>query len=108
MSGESGLMQEPSPWQPENDKVHLAVLGKTGEEAGELVSALFRCVIQGVDGKHPVTGKSNRDWLQDELADVLAGIHLTVDRFNLDYAEITRRCEMKKQHKRKWYKLIKE
>lgn len=100
------LMREPSPWQPENDKLYLAVLGKLGEEVSELGGAIFRCIIQGVDGKHPVTGKANLIQVQEEIADVLAGIHLTIERFDLDTAEITRRCEMKKKHKRAWHKMV--
>ena len=100
------LMQDPSPWQPENDKLHLAVVGKLGEEASELSSACHRCSIQGVDGKHPVTGKSNREWLQDEIADVLAGCAIAIEHFNLDLTEIMERREMKRKHKKAWHGLI--
>lgn len=96
-----------SPWQPENNKLHLAVLGKLGEELGELTSAVFRCVIQGVEGKHPVTGKANLDQLQDEVADVIAGLDLLVERFELDRIEIALRAETKKAHKREWHKMVK-
>lgn len=99
-------MQEPSPWQPEDNKLHLAVLGKLGEEVNELGSAIFRCVIQGVDGVHPETGKKNLTQLQDEIGDVLAGIDLTIERFRLNPREIHRRKERKKAHKRAWHKLI--
>lgn len=102
------LMQEPSPWQPENNKVHLAVLGKLGEEANELSGSLFRCVIQGVEGKHPVTGKPNLEQVQDEVADVLAGIEILIARFRLDWAEIDERKQMKKAHKLAWHGLIRE
>lgn len=102
------LMQEPSPWQPEDDKLHLAVLGKLGEEVNELGSAIFRCVIQGVHGRHPVTGEPNLHKLRDEIADVLAGIDLAIARFELDPVYIEERAVMKKQHKRKWHKMIKQ
>jgi len=101
------LMQEPSPWQPENNKLHLAVLGKLGEEAAELAKAIFRCIIQGVDGTHPVTGKHNLDELRDEIADVRAGIELAIERFNLDQNKILVRAEIKKRHKRKWHTTVK-
>lgn len=100
------LMQDPSPWQPENNKLHLAVLGKLGEEVCELGSAIFRCVIQGVEGTHPVTGKPNLEQLQDEIADVIAGTELTIERFGLDEAEIYTRVAMKMAHKRAWHKLV--
>jgi NTP pyrophosphatase (non-canonical NTP hydrolase) len=101
-------LKPPSPWQPENNKLHLAVLGKLGEETNELGSAIFRCVIQGVDGVHPVTGKHNLEALQDEIADVLAGIDIAIDRFGLSALAIHSRRVMKVAHKLDWHKLIKE
>lgn len=100
------LLQEPSPWQPENDKLHLAVLGKLGEEICEAGGAIFRCVIQGVDGKHPVTGKPNLEQLQDEIADVLAGVELAIERFGLDKTQIEVRKAFKKEHKKAWHQMI--
>jgi NTP pyrophosphatase (non-canonical NTP hydrolase) len=100
------LMQEPSPWQPENDKLHLAVLGKLGEEVCELGSAIYRCIIQGIDGEHPVTAKTNREWLEEEIADVSAGIELAIERFGLNRRKIANRALEKKRHKKAWHKLV--
>ena len=101
-------MNPPSPWQPENGKVNLAVLGKLGEELCELGAAINRCIIQGVDEKHPVTGKPNKEWLEDEVADVGAGLEIIISHFNLDMGRMDERYEMKKEHKLAWHKLIKE
>lgn len=55
----------PSDWQPITNKHDLAVLGKLGEEATELGSAIFRCIIQGLNEREPTTGKVNRQWLEE-------------------------------------------
>lgn len=63
-------LRDASPWRAEPDPVKLAILGKFAEELGELTAAVARCIIQGVDGVHPVTGKPNIDWLFEEMVDV--------------------------------------
>jgi hypothetical protein len=103
-----GTMKPPSPWQPENGKVNLAVLGKLNEEANELGAVTARCIIQGIDGQEPVTKKPNRQWLQEEIADVMAGCELAVKRFGLDWEAIHARMDMKKAHKLAWHELIRE
>ena len=94
-----------NPWHPMTDTVDLKHLGKLGEEAGELGSAVARCIIQGVDEAHPVTGKVNREWLEDEIADVLANIELTVNRFDLDNGRINRRAVAKLEQLRAWHEM---
>ena len=98
-------LRDASPWHPMTDKVALKHLGKLAEEAAELCSAIARCIIQGVDEAEPVTGKINREWLEDELADVKAGMELTVEHFGLDSSRIGERAERKKKHLRQWHKL---
>lgn len=93
----------PSDWQPITDKHDLAVLGKLGEEACELGSALFRCVIQGIDEREPKTHKVNRQWLEEEVADVLALATLAVQRLGLDMAAIERRRDRKIAYKGPWF-----
>ena len=75
-------------------------LGKLGEEVNELGSAISRCIIQGIDECDPVTGKQNRQWLQDEIADVLANIELVREHFGLGSDAISLRVEKKKHHLR--------
>lgn len=60
-------LRDASPWRAEPNPVFLAILGKLGEELGELQAAVSRCIIQGVDGAHPVTEKPNKDWLEEEM-----------------------------------------
>lgn len=96
-------LRDANPWHPITDAVDLKHLGKLGEEAGELVSAASRCTIQGIDEREPVTGKINREWLEDEIADVRANSELVIQRFNLDEARIAARAEKKKRYLRLWH-----
>lgn len=98
-------LRDANPWHPITDTVDLKHLGKLGEEAGELGSAVSRCVIQGLDEAEPVTGKVNRQWLEDEIADVRAGSELAIERFGLDEDRIRARAERKKAHLRQWHAL---
>jgi hypothetical protein len=91
------------PWHPITDPVQLKYLGKLGEEVCEGGSAIFRCIIQGIDESEPTTGKVNREWLEDEIADILAGIHLLREHFNLDTTHIEERKERKIKLLREWH-----
>jgi NTP pyrophosphatase (non-canonical NTP hydrolase) len=92
-----------NPWLPMKDPVDLKHLGKLLEELGECTSAVSRCVIQGIDECEPSTGKSNRQWLREEIADVLCGFELCIERFGLDRTAIERRKERKKLEQRAWH-----
>lgn len=96
-------LKDPSPWHPMKDPVDLKTLGKFVEELGECVAATSRCVIQGIDEAEPVTGKINRTWLEDEIADVYAGLSLTVDRFGLNTVRIRARMQRKIEHLKQWH-----
>lgn len=95
-----------SPWQPETNKIKLAVLGKLSEELGELTAIVSRCIIQGIDEDDPITGIINRVYLEDELADVLAGIFIVMKHFDLDDQAIMVRRAEKVELKLEWHKLI--
>lgn len=91
------------PWHPITDAQDLKTLGKLAEELGECSAAVARCIIQGVDGLEPTTGKVNRQWLQDELADVLANIGLVTIRFDLDHEAIDARVSFKAELLAAWH-----
>ena len=80
-----------NPWHPITDSVDLKHLGKLGEELNECGAAVSRCIIQGIDEAEPVTGKVNREWLEDEIADVMANLTLVMQRFDLDVTRIMAR-----------------
>lgn len=92
----------PSPWQPETSQHKLAVLGKLAEEGTEVATAAVRCIIQGIDEREPVTGKLNREWLEDEIADVLAQIERATHELDLDSERILHRANTKYTYTRKW------
>jgi NTP pyrophosphatase (non-canonical NTP hydrolase) len=96
-------LREPNPWHPITVPIDLKHLGKLSEEAGELCAAISRCIIQGVDEREPVTGKQNAEWLEDEIADVMANMHLVVTHFQLDIVRILERKQKKEMHLRKWH-----
>lgn len=96
-----------SDWQPTTNKVDLAYLGKTGEELGELVTAIFRCIIQGVTEKEPATGKPNKTWLEDEVADVQMMLGHMTPHFALDTTRIAERRQRKHDFKAPWFNALK-
>lgn len=96
-------LRDANPWHPMTNSVDLKTLGKLNEELNECGAATARCMIQGVDEAEPVTGKINREWLEDEIADVYAGLSLTVDRFGLNTARIRARMLRKIEHLKQWH-----
>jgi|SRR4051812_1190998 hypothetical protein len=102
---DADTLRDANPWHPITDKVDLKHLGKLGEELNECGSAVARCIIQGVDEREPVSGKLNREWLQDEIADVQANIDLVIARFNLDEEAMAERAARKMSYLRQWHDL---
>lgn len=95
--------QLPAPWHPMTNARDIKTLGKLQEELGEAISAASRCLIQGIMERDPETGELNRDWLQDELADVMANISMTVERFGLDKEAMQARSLRKYQFQTIWH-----
>jgi len=92
-----------NPWHPMSDPVDLKHLGKLLEELGELTAAVSRCLIQGIDEKEPVTGKVNREWLEDEISDVKANLWLVEVQFSLNTANILNRAQRKMENLKTWH-----
>lgn len=59
-------------WEPDADPHQARRIGKTSEEVCELGSVLARISIQGLHAIDPSSGKTNRQRLLEETADVLA------------------------------------
>ncbi len=97
-----------SKWIPEQSPKALAHLGKLGEECCELGKSLFRSIIQGIDGTDPKDGESNREKIQDEIADVLALADLNIEMLDLDREAIDERRAAKLRHKRAWLAMLDE
>jgi hypothetical protein len=96
----------PSPWQPERDPLSIAVLGKMLEEVNELGAALSRCLIQGIDEQEPQTGYPNRNWLEDEMADITATGYLLMTHFHLRSSRMEERCQNKIHFLLNWHAMI--
>lgn len=92
----------PSPWTPETSQHRLAVLGKLAEEGTEVATAAVRCIIQGIDEREPVTGKLNREWLEDEIADIRAQTNLAIAALELDEWRIHQRVMAKMAYTGSW------
>jgi hypothetical protein len=95
-----------SDWQPITNKADLAHLGKLGEEICECGASIFRCIIQGIDESEPETGKLNKEWLEDELADVIALAEFAINRFRLDRQRIGLRAAKKTAYKAPWFERL--
>lgn len=97
-----------NPWRPMSAPIDLKHLGKLAEELGECGAAVARCLIQGIDEAEPVTGKVNREWLEDEIADVLANFELVGAHFGLDAERIVERAKSKIERLRAWHAMLSE
>ena len=97
-----------NPWTPMAKPIDVKHLGKLAEELSEAGSAVARCLIQGIEESEPVTHKPNRQWLEDELADVLANIDLVTSHFHLDFERMRMRIEAKKSHLRGWHSMLED
>lgn len=95
-----------NPWLPMTRPIDLKHLGKLGEELGEAAAAVSRCIIQGIDERAPVTGKLNKEWLEDEIADVIANFDLVADHFGLDRDRIEARGKAKCERLRTWHAML--
>lgn len=95
-----------NPWRPMVRAIDKKHIGKLIEELGEATSAAGRCLIQGIDEQEPVTHKSNRQWLEEELADVTANIELVIEHFGLDSSRMMERIQRKKIHLRGWHSML--
>lgn len=100
------LTKPPSNWQPIIDRYTLAILGKLSEEVSELGAATSRCIIQGIDESEPNTGKINRIWLEQEIADVMVMTTIAITRLDLDNNEILKRFERKISYLESWFDFL--
>lgn len=94
------------PWNPETDRVRLALLGKLLEELGEATQIAARCIIQGIDGIDPDDCTINRIVLEAELADVFAAASLVIKAFELTESAIAFRAERKSEHLLLWHEKL--
>lgn len=104
-----GKPPDPSPWiPPEFDPLTRKALNKLGEENSELTTVLFRIQNQteGLDAIIPGETKTNRQWLEEEIADVFATSALAVKHLKLDMPFIEERVKKKTVYLEKWYMML--
>lgn len=93
------------PWVPMSKPKDVKILGKTLEEVNELGSALSRCLIQGINEQHTDGNKTNKQWLEQEIGDVLATVNACIDNFDLDIDHIGERRMLKEEFLEGWFDL---
>lgn len=91
-----------NPWVPDSDPRQARRVGKSLEELSELSSVLARISIQGLDAIDPASGKSNRQRLHEETADVLAQIECNVIAFDMDKEALFDRQVLKSAQMAEW------
>lgn len=84
-----------SPWSPLKDPNEIKLIGKTLEELGELTQALSRSLIQGINEEMPDSKKTNRVWVEEEIADSLAMIYILMAVFKLNNDKMSDRARKK-------------
>jgi hypothetical protein len=95
-----------SPWMPITDPIHLAVLGKLGEECNELGARIFRTIIQGLDEQDPASKRTNREEIAREIADVEACVQTIKRELGIDYDD--QRVNGKRNGFVRWFRMIRE
>ena len=89
-------------WIPDADPLQARRMNKTAEELGELIAVIGRINNQGMDAIDPVTGKTNRQRLHEESADVLAQLDCNVRAFDMDRDVMWDRQERKTAEMNEW------
>jgi len=93
-------------WTPTTDLLMLRRMGKLIEELAELQVVASRCIIQGIDGVDPSSGKVNRQRLHEELADVMAQCICTMEMLDLDSPLIDERVNSKIEQMYEWEEMF--
>lgn len=95
-------------WELEADTMTRRRVGKTAEECAELLAVLARISIQGIDAVDPASGKTNRQRMQEEIADVYAQLDECVSKISVDNIAISNRRTEKRRQMLEWEQLYQE
>lgn len=100
-------------WEPITNPLLIAMIGKTIEELSELSGALARMLIQGINELEPESknGKpprSNKQIVEDEIADVYAKMHTLTIELGLDVNNINQRMLRKQRFSRSWFDYLRQ
>jgi len=92
-------------WELAEDPILRRRMGKTGEELSELAAVVNRIQIQGIDSVDPSSGKTNRQRLEEEMADVMAQCRVTIEVLGLDESAMHMREIEKRRQMAEWESL---
>lgn len=95
-----------SKWVPINDPMLQRRMGKTGEECAELGAVVARIGIQGIDEVDPSSQKTNRQRLEEEIADVYAQLDECINRLGLRGDFIESRRQTKRGYMQEWEEMF--
>jgi NTP pyrophosphatase (non-canonical NTP hydrolase) len=95
-------MTDMNPWTPDTCPQQARRVGKTLEELGELTAVLGRISIQGLHAIDPASGKTNRQRMVEEMADVLAQFKVNIDHFGISEEELLVRADRKIEQMSGW------
>lgn len=95
-------MKAMTKWTPDCNPHQARRIGKTLEELHELGAVLARISIQGLDAVDPGTGKTNRQRMNEETADVIAQINRNFHAFAMPADDIDKRVQEKEAMMAEW------
>lgn len=77
------------------------------EECAEVVQAISKCFRFGMNDVHPVTNKSNKESLEEEVGDLLCMINMMIDNRIIDKLSVDFAIDAKSEKIRKWSSIFK-
>lgn len=72
------------------------------EECAEVTQSISKIFRFGFDSKHPVSGKSNKESLEEEVGDLLAMIDIMVEKCIISDSAINHARKAKREKLKQW------
>jgi len=72
------------------------------EECAEVTQSISKIFRFGFDSKHPVSGKSNKESLEEEVGDLLAMIDIMVEKCIISDSAINYARKAKREKLKQW------
>ena len=77
----------------------------TQEECAEVTQAISKIFRFGFDSTHPVTNKTNKECLEEEIGDLLAMIEILIRRAIISDSSVNEARKLKMEKLKKWSKI---
>jgi len=77
----------------------------TQEECAEVTQAISKIFRFGFDSKHPVTNKTNKECLEEEIGDLLAMVEILIRKAIVSDSNINGARMAKMEKLKKWSKI---